>query len=61
MVQEKMLNKTPGKAKHVVYWSRPLDWRNQTLTPKLGAIHGHWRGAVLEHALRNVPAGNADG
>ena len=38
MLQE-MLNKTAGKVNQVVYWSRPLDWRNQTLTPNPDAIY----------------------
>jgi hypothetical protein len=32
MLQE-MLTKTPGKVNQVIYWGRPLDWHNQTLTP----------------------------
>jgi hypothetical protein len=32
MLQE-MLTKTAGKVNQVIYWGRPLDWRNQTLTP----------------------------
>ncbi len=32
MLQE-MLNKTDGKVNQVIYWSRPLGWHNQTLTP----------------------------
>lgn len=38
MLQE-MLNKTAGKVNQVVYWSRPLDWHNQTLTPNPDAIY----------------------
>ena len=38
MLQE-MLNKTDGKVNQVVYWSRPLDWHNQTLTPNPDAIY----------------------
>src|SRR5882757_2870495 len=38
MLQE-MLNKTEGKVNQVVYWSRPLDWHNQTLTPNPDAIY----------------------
>jgi hypothetical protein len=38
MLQE-MLNKTGGKVNQVVYWSRPLDWHNQTLTPNPDAIY----------------------
>src|SRR5882757_6290352 len=38
MLQE-MLNKTAGRINQVVYWSRPLDWHNQTLTPNPDAIY----------------------
>jgi len=38
MLQE-MLTKTPGKVNQVVYWGRPLDWHNQTLTPNPDAIY----------------------
>ncbi len=38
MLQE-MLSKTKGKANQIVYWSRPLDWHNQTLTPNPDAIY----------------------
>ena len=38
MLQE-MLNKTNGKVNQVLYWSRPLDWHNQTLTPNPDAIY----------------------
>src|SRR5262247_4387314 len=38
MLQE-MLSKTSGKVGQVIYWGRPLDWRNQTLTPNPDAIY----------------------
>jgi hypothetical protein len=38
MLQE-MLNKTAGKVNQVIYWGRPLDWHNQTLTPNPDAIY----------------------
>lgn len=38
MLQE-MLSKTAAKVNQFVYWSRPLDWRNQTLTPNPDAIY----------------------
>nr|WP_246091654.1 DUF1254 domain-containing protein [Rhizobium smilacinae] len=38
MLQE-MLSKTDGKVNQIVYWSRPLDWHNQTLTPNPDAIY----------------------
>ena len=38
MLQE-MLHKTKARVNEVVYWSRPLDWKNQTLTPNPDAIY----------------------
>lgn len=38
MLQE-MLTKTNGRPNQVVYWSKPLDWHNQTLTPNPDAIY----------------------
>ncbi|MHB0771640.1 DUF1254 domain-containing protein [Bradyrhizobium sp. 5.13L] len=38
MLQE-MLTKTNGKINQVVYWGRPLDWRNQTLTPNPDTLY----------------------
>ena len=38
MLQE-MLSKTGGKVNQIVYWGRPLDWHNQTLTPNPDAIY----------------------
>lgn len=38
MLQE-ALNKAKGKVNEIVYWSKPLDWKNQTLTPNPDAIY----------------------
>jgi hypothetical protein len=38
MLQE-MLNKTSGKVGEVIYWGRPLDAKNQTLTPNPDALY----------------------
>jgi hypothetical protein len=38
MLQE-MLTKTPGKVNQVIYWGKPLDWRNQTLTPNPDTLY----------------------
>ncbi len=38
MLQE-MLTKTPAKINQVIYWGRPLDWKNQTLTPNPDTIY----------------------
>lgn len=34
-----MLAKTKGRVNQIVYWSKPLDWHNQTLTPNPDAIY----------------------
>lgn len=39
LMRQEMLEKTPGKVNQIVYWSRPLDWHNQTLTPNPDAIY----------------------
>ena len=38
MLQE-MLTKTPGKVNQMIYWGRPLDWHNQTLTPNPDTLY----------------------
>jgi hypothetical protein len=38
MLQE-MLAKTPGRVGQVIYWGRPLDAKNQTLTPNPDALY----------------------
>jgi hypothetical protein len=38
MLQE-MLTRTPGKVGQVIYWGRPLDAKNQTLTPNPDALY----------------------
>ncbi|MBY5406604.1 DUF1254 domain-containing protein [Rhizobium leguminosarum] len=38
MLQE-ALRKTAAKQNEVVYWSRPADWKNQTLTPNPDALY----------------------
>src|SRR5262249_29475126 len=38
MLQE-MLTKTAGKVGEVIYWGKPLDWHNQTLTPNPDALY----------------------
>jgi hypothetical protein len=34
-----MLTKTKAEMNQVVYWSRPVDWKNQTLTPNPAPIY----------------------
>ena len=38
MLQE-MLAKTQARENEIVFWSRPVDWKNQTLTPNPDAIY----------------------
>jgi hypothetical protein len=37
MLQEML--KAGGKVNRVIYWGRPLDWRNQTLTPNPDTLY----------------------
>jgi hypothetical protein len=39
LMLQAMLNKTEGKVNEFIYWSRPSDWKNQTLTPNPDAIY----------------------
>ena len=39
LMMQEMLTKTSGKLNQVIYWGRPLDWHNQTLTPNPDAIY----------------------
>jgi hypothetical protein len=38
MLQE-MLTKTSGRVNQVIYWGKPLDWKNQTLTPNPDTLY----------------------
>ena len=62
MLQE-MLNKTAGKVNQVVYWSRPLDWRNQTLTPNPDAIYFQvfFNTKDVGPVVLNIPSAGDDG
>jgi hypothetical protein len=39
LMRQEMFAKTKGKENEILYWSRPLDWKNQTLTPNPDAIY----------------------
>jgi len=39
LMRQQMLTKTAGKVGQVIYWSRPLDAKNQTLTPNPDALY----------------------
>jgi hypothetical protein len=62
MLQE-MLGKTGGKVNQVVYWSRPLDWHNQTLTPNPDAIYfmAFFNTKEVGPVVIEVPSAGPDG
>ena len=33
LMLQAMFTSTKGKVNEIVYWSRPVNWKNQTLTP----------------------------
>jgi len=39
LMRQEMLTKTKGRVNQILYWSRPLDWKNQTLTPNPDSIY----------------------
>lgn len=39
LMRQQMLTKTAAKIGQVIYWGRPLDWHNQTLTPNPDALY----------------------
>src|SRR5262247_4695275 len=39
LMRQQMLTKTNGKVGQVIYWGRPLDSKNQTLTPNPDALY----------------------
>ena len=39
LMRQEMLSKTAGKVGQVIYWGRPLDPKNQTLTPNPDALY----------------------
>jgi hypothetical protein len=39
LMLQAMLNSTKAKVNEIVYWSRPVNWKNQTLTPNPDSIY----------------------
>ena len=62
MLQE-MLTKTAGKVNQVIYWGRPLDWRNQTLTPNPDTLYfmAFFNTKDAGPIVIDVPPAGADG
>ncbi len=62
MLQE-MLTKTEGKVNQVIYWGRPLDWHNQTLTPNPDTLYfmAFFNTKDVGPIVIEVPPAGADG
>jgi hypothetical protein len=39
LMRQEMLTKTKGQVNQAIYWGRPLDFHNQTLTPNPDALY----------------------
>ena len=39
LMRQEMLSKTAGKVGQIIYWGKPLDWHNQTLTPNPDTLY----------------------
>jgi hypothetical protein len=63
LMRQEMLTKTPGKVNQVIYWGKPLDWRNQTLTPNPDAIYfmAFFDTKDVGPMVIEVPPGGANG
>ncbi len=62
MLQE-MLTKTTGKVNQVIFWGRPLDWHNQTLTPNPDTLYfmAFFNTKDAGPIVIDVPPADADG
>jgi hypothetical protein len=62
MLQE-MLTKTQGKLNQVIYWGRPPDWHNQTLTPNPDTLYfmAFFNTRDVGPIVLEVPPGDASG
>src|SRR5262245_32772348 len=63
LMRQEMLTKTPGKVNQVIYWGRPLDWHNQTLTPNPDAIYfmAFFNTKDVGPIVIEIPPGDANG
>jgi hypothetical protein len=63
LMLQQMLTKTRGKINEVIYWGRPLDWRNQTLTPNPDTLYlmAFLDTRKLGPIVIDVPPAGADG
>src|SRR5215510_8954122 len=63
LMRQEMLTKTTGKVNQFIYWGRPLDWHNQTLTPNPDAIYfmAFFNTKDVGPVVIEVPPGDANG
>src|SRR5262245_20891135 len=63
LMRQEMLTKTPGKVNQFIYWGRPLDWRNQTLTPNPDTLYfmAFFDTKVAGPMVLEVPPGDEKG
>ncbi|HKP63712.1 MAG TPA: DUF1254 domain-containing protein [Polyangiales bacterium] len=61
LMLQQMLSKTGGKVNQVIYWGRPLDAKNQTLTPNPDALYFMAFFNTKDGPIvLDLPPGNAD-
>ena len=63
LMLQQMLAKTKAKVNQIVYWGRPLDWRNQTLTPNPDTLYfmAFFNTKDVGPIVLDIPPGNAHG
>jgi hypothetical protein len=63
LMRQQMLTKTSGKVNEIIYWGRPLDWRNQTLTPNPDTLYfmAFLDTKAAGPVVMEVPPGDASG
>src|SRR5215470_7717883 len=63
LMRQEMLTKTSGKVNQFIYWGRPLDWHNQTLTPNPDTLYfmAFFNTKDAGPIVLEVPPGDANG
>jgi hypothetical protein len=63
LMRQEMLTKTSGKVNQFIYWGRPLDYRNQTLTPNPDTLYfmAFFNTKDAGPIVLEVPPGDANG
>src|ERR1700754_1964988 len=63
LMLQQMLIKTAGKVNQMIYWGRPLDWRNQTLTPNPDTLYfmAFFNTREVGPIVIDIPPAGADG